>query len=61
MEFTKMTAEELLLSTEKAIGNGSLHDMHMKLITGGKDLAALEDKQCATLSSFGCNMWDSWF
>ena len=48
IEFSKMTHTELLLSTEKAIGDGSLFEMHQKLITGGCELAQLVDKQCGT-------------
>jgi chromosome segregation ATPase len=49
VEFSKMTPTELLLSTERAIGDGRLADMHSKLITGGKDLQELQDKLCAPL------------
>lgn len=51
VEFSKMTPTELLLSTERAIGNGSLADMHEKLISGCKQMRDVQDKQC---DSRGC-------
>ena len=47
VEFSKMTPTELLLSTERAIGDGRLADMHERLITGGNKVKDLADKQCA--------------
>jgi structural maintenance of chromosomes protein 5 len=47
VEFSKMSPTELLLSTERAIGNGRLADMHEKLISGGGDLRKLQDTLCA--------------
>lgn len=38
VEFSKMTPEELLINTERAIGDASLYEMHNQLIHGGKDL-----------------------
>jgi hypothetical protein len=42
-----MTPTELLLSTERAIGNGSLADMHERLISGSKLMRDVQDKRCA--------------
>ena len=47
VEFSKMTPTELLLSTEQAIGDGSLHQMHTRLISGGKELEELNTTLCA--------------
>lgn len=55
VEFSKMTPEELLLSTEKAIGDGSLAEMHAKLISGGGELQALREKQCASTAAVPCD------
>lgn len=49
VEFSKMTPQELLMSTESAIGDGGLRDMHVKLQEGGAQLAALQNEQYASL------------
>lgn len=54
IEFSKMSPEELLINTERAIGDASLHDMHTKLIDGGKDLKSKQTDLCAILPVSDC-------
>jgi hypothetical protein len=46
VEFSKMTPEELLINTERAI-DARLYQMHNKLISGGKDLKDKQTDMCA--------------
>jgi structural maintenance of chromosomes protein 5 len=47
VEFSKMTPTELLVSTERAIGDARLAEMHETLISGGKDLHEQQNERCA--------------
>jgi structural maintenance of chromosomes protein 5 len=49
VEFSKMSPTDLLLSTERAIGNGRLAEMHGKLISGGGELRKLQDTLCVLM------------
>ena len=46
VEFSKMTPEELLINTERAIDDASLFEMHNQLIHGGKDLKQKQIDMC---------------
>eukprot|EP01135_Chromosphaera_perkinsii_P007717 Nk52_evm6s967 gene=Nk52_evmTU6s967 len=48
VEFAKMNPAQLLVETEKAVGDASLHDMHEKLINDKKEQSQIADilKQC---------------
>jgi hypothetical protein len=48
VEFSKMTPEELLINTERAIDDAKLFDMHNKLISGGKELNEKQIDMCAS-------------
>eukprot|EP00892_Ulva_mutabilis_P010904 jgi/Ulvmu1/8186/UM040_0083.1 len=45
VEFSKMSPEELLVNTERAIGDAHLAQMHNKLINGGKDFRDLQTQK----------------
>jgi hypothetical protein len=47
VEFSKMSPEELLINTERAIGDAALFNMHNSLINGGKDLKDKQTDLCA--------------
>jgi hypothetical protein len=40
--FAQLAPGQLLVETEKAIGDSTLHDLHMELIRGGTELRELE-------------------
>ena len=44
VEFARLKPEELLLETEKAIGNAELYDLHRELIAEKHGIADLERK-----------------
>jgi hypothetical protein len=57
-EFSKMNPHELLLNTERAIGDAQLARMHSKLITNSKDIKAQQGELCAAArpASHTCRM-----
>lgn len=46
VEFSKMSPEELLVNTERAIGDAHLAQMHSKLINGGMELRDMHAAKC---------------
>lgn len=46
VEFSKMSPEELLVNTERAIGDAHLAKMHSQLINGGKELREMLTAKC---------------
>jgi hypothetical protein len=58
VEFSKMNPHELLLNTERAIGDAQLARMHSKLITNSKDIKAQQGELCAAArpASHTCRM-----